>query len=111
MVDSQRIVEFYDASSRAFICSSLGPVAGFIPHFAHGPPQAFELARLPGWPIVAQSQIIINAMHASNGPTTFVYIPLFRAVFPSCDISKVHSQEFDRVLGSRYRWSWVGNFR
>jgi len=61
MVDSERVIEFDDASFMAFICSTLGHVAGFRSHFVHGPP--FGLARLQRWPIVAQSQIIINAMN------------------------------------------------
>jgi hypothetical protein len=59
MVDSERVMDFDNVSCRAFICSALGRVAS---HFAHGPPQAFKLARLQRWPIVAQSQIIINAI-------------------------------------------------
>jgi hypothetical protein len=52
-------MDFDNVSCRAFICAALGRVAS---HFAHGPPQAFKLARLQRWPIVAQSQIIMNAI-------------------------------------------------
>jgi hypothetical protein len=43
MVGSERVTVIDDPSWRDFICSVLGRVAS---HFAHGPPHAFELARL-----------------------------------------------------------------
>jgi hypothetical protein len=90
-------MEIDDPSCRAFICSALGHVAS---HFAHGPPHAFELARLQS-PALAHCRPISNNHEryiTSNGPTIFVYVPLSHPVFTSHDISKVHSQEFDQVL-------------
>jgi hypothetical protein len=79
-------MEIDNPSWRACICSALGCVAS---HFAHGPPHAFELARLQS-PALAHCRPMSNnhERYASTGPTTFVYAPLSHLVFTSHDTSE-----------------------